>query len=104
MAKIPKNLSDKDMFQGHTEKVTFESAWLEDEQPAAKPVKPVKPAASGYASEFFTPELQEKVGKALVEVKLELFKAGVVDFDIKVARQGQQVILSAVPKKQKPAK
>ena len=50
---------------------------------------------------FFTPmpELQEKVGKALLELKVELYKDGIVDFDVKVMRQGKEIILTAAPKK-----
>lgn len=103
MAKltIKKNLSDADMFVGHKEVITFENSPVEEEA-----VKPVRPAAKNqqpdFHSSFFTPELQEKVGKGLLEIKMQLFKEGIVDFDIKVNREGTKLILSAVPAK--PAK
>lgn len=105
MAKfqIKKNLSDSDMMAGFKQKVTFENTFQEEE-----PVKPAKPAAKNqsqdFHSSFFTPEIQEKVGRALLDVKMELFKQGVVDFDIKVAREGTKVILTAVPAKAKQPK
>lgn len=99
MAKIPKNLSDKDMMGSFKDTLTFETEVIQ-EAAAPKPVKK-KTEKTNYASEFFTPELQEKVGKALLELKLELYKTGVVDFDIKVQRDGQSVLLKAVPKKEK---
>lgn len=101
MAKIPKNLSDKSMIGKYAEQITFENdIFAEDE----KPVKTAKKVEVPYVSEFFTPQLQEKVGKALLDLKVELYKQGIVDFDIKVARQDKQVILTAVPGKVKNAK
>ena len=106
MAKIPKNLSDKSMMGSYTEQITFENDIFAEEKVTIKPVKSEKKASPAYVSEFFTPELQEKVGKALLELKVELYKQGIVDFDIKVARLDKQVVLTAVPNKaqQKNAK
>jgi len=106
MAKIPKNLSDKSMIGTYTEQITFENDIFTEEIVTTRPVKSEKKVSVAYVSEFFTPEIQEKVGKALLEVKVELYKQGIVDFDIKVARQDKQVVLTVVPKKvqQKNAK
>jgi len=101
MAKIPKNLSDKSMLGNFAEQITFENDIFQEEIAAPKAVKPIKKESIGYVSEFFTPELQEKVGKALLELKVELYKDGIVDFDVKVARQGKQIILTAAPKGEK---
>jgi hypothetical protein len=98
VAKIPKNLSDRDMVGAFTENLTFENDVLQDEK--KKTVK-MKQEAKSYSSEFFTPDLQEKVGKALLELKVQLYKEGIVDFDIKVSRDAQTVSLRAVPKKAK---
>lgn len=103
MAKIPKNLSDKSMFGDYQEQITFENDIFADEIAGSKIVKPVKKEKVDYVSEFFTTELQEKVGKLLLEIKVELYKEGIVDFDVKVARQGKQVVLTAVPGKKKHA-
>ncbi|TCL38270.1 hypothetical protein EV210_104253 [Anaerospora hongkongensis] len=102
MAKITikKNLSDSDMFVGHKEVITFENNPVEEE--AVKPVKAAAKKQPDFHSSFFTPDLQEKVGKALLEIKMQLFKEGIVDFDLKVNREGTKVVLSAVPAK--PAK
>lgn len=87
------------MFGNYKEEITFENDIFTEEVAAPKPVKPEKKGKGGYVSEFFTPELQEKVGKLLLELKVELYKEGIVDFDIKVARQDKQIILTAVPSK-----
>jgi len=97
MAKIPKNLSDKSMVGNYKEQITFENDIFAEE--VVKPQVVAKKEKVGYVSEFFTPDLQEKVGKALLELKVELYKDGIVDFKIKVARQGQQIILTAAPSK-----
>ncbi len=109
MAKIPKNLSDKAMVVGFKEEKNFEHMFLaaEEEEPFVKP-KP-KPKGTNKEKEdlstaFLTKELQEKIGKALLELKLELYKDGMIDYDIKVAREGKQIVLSAVPIKKKASK
>jgi len=99
MAKIPKNRSDSEMMAGYKEKTTFENAVFSESELQAKPIK--KEAKADFASSFLTPELQEKVGKALLELKVDLFKEGIVDYNIKVSRDGKQVILTAVPAKPK---
>lgn len=100
MAKIQKNLSDSDMFKGWHEQPTFETEI--DEEPVRLSVKSAKKdSAADINSAYFTPELQESVGKALLELKLNLYKQGIVDYQIKVSCQGNQVLLTAVPAKDK---
>lgn len=100
MSKIKKNLSDSEMFKGWHEQPTFETE-INDEpvRPAVKAVK--KEPAEDINSAYFTPELKEAVGKALLELKLNLYKEGTVDYQIKVSCQGNQVLLTAVPSKVK---
>ncbi|CQR72866.1 hypothetical protein SOV_02490 [Sporomusa ovata DSM 2662] len=100
MAKIQKNLSDSDMFKGWHEQPTFETEI--DDEPVRLSVKPAKKdSAADINSAYFTPELQESVGKALLELKLNLYKQGIVDYQIKVSCQDNQVMLTAVPAKVK---
>ena len=96
---IRKNLSDADMFVGHKETITFENT--PGEEQATQPVKTsaAKKQQPDFHSSFFTPELQDKVGKALLDVKMHLFKEGIVDYELKVSREGTKVILTAVPAK-----
>lgn len=104
MVKIPKNLSDKSMFGDYQEEITFENDIFSEETAAPRPVKAAKKEKVPYVSEFFSNELQEKVGKLLLEVKLELYKEGIVDFDIKAERKGKEIVLIPVPRKKKYAK
>lgn len=96
MAKIPKNRQDGEMFANVKEKFSFEneSDGLA-EQPVTKPAKK-EPAKPGYA-EFITPELQEDLGKALLALKVNLYKQGIVDYKIKLATEAGQIVLKAVP-------
>lgn len=92
MVKIPKNLSDSDML------AKWEKNFKKEESETLAP-----PAAKlGYQSEFLTPELTQAVGKALLDLKLKLYKEGIVDYNIKVKQDGNQVIMTAVPRKIKP--
>ncbi len=98
MAKIPKNLSDADMLAHYKETIHFEND-VQTESKTPKTVKPAKNGQRGFECSFLTPELQQAVGKALLALKLKLYKEGVVDYDIKVKQEGNQVLLTAVPQK-----
>lgn len=95
--KIRRNLSDVEMFQGYKEVATFENTPAEEE-PAAPVKRRTEPAAKAedINTAFLTPQLQEQIGKALLELKLQLYKEGVVDYQIKVSRAGRQISLTAV--------
>lgn len=101
MAKIPKNLTDKKMFDGVKEEQTFETMFFEDEVEKKPKSKTKAQEKEDIATAFLTKELQEKIGKFLLELKLDLYKEGLVDYNIKVVRDGKQIILSPVPIKKK---
>jgi hypothetical protein len=101
MAKIPKNRQDSEMLGGWQEQASFEHVSDgEASPPVVKSTKnePTKPA---YAA-FLTPELQEDLGKALLTLKLNLYKEGIVDYAIKISCEQSQVVLKAVPLNKKP--
>ncbi|MBP2654469.1 MAG: hypothetical protein H6Q73_2038 [Firmicutes bacterium] len=101
MAKIPKNRQDSEMIGSWQEQTNFEH--VSDgyaSQPVVKPPKN-ETAKSSYAT-FFTPELQEDLGKALLTLKLNLYKEGIVDYAIKVSCETNQVVLKAVPLNKQP--
>lgn len=103
MAKIKKNLSDTDMLAGWKETISFESdVYKEEADRAQTPVeKKDKSDGKSFLSSFLTPELEEKIGKALLDLKLELYKKGTVDFTLKVSHDSERVIIQAVPVKEK---
>lgn len=98
MAKIPKNRQDSEMFGKMAEEASFEHE--SDGQPVAKPVKSETKKAA-YA-DFLPPQLQEDLGKALLALKVKLYKDGIVDYGIKVACEADRIVLKAVPAKTKP--
>ncbi len=95
--KIPKGRSDKDMFAGFKEELSFENQILEDEAKPKRSKAATKPADEG----FLSPALKEKLERALLEQKLQLYKQGLVDYEIKVSCQSGQITLTAVAKPQK---
>lgn len=101
MAKIKKNLTDAEMMKGWQQQPSFETDFTDE------PVQPItrraqqKDSADDINSAYLTPELKEAVGRALLELKLNMYKDGIVDYQIKVACQGNQVLMTAVPPKVK---
>ena len=104
MMKIPRNRADAEMFTGWKESPSFENRSEEDSAADARPPAKKIPAKAGQTegpAAFVTPELQEAIGRALLELKLQLYKEGLVDYTLKVSREGRQVILSPAPVKTK---
>lgn len=101
MSKIPKGLTDKDMFQNYVEEETLEDTFIKAEKIANKKrreragIEP--PAELGRAG--FTPVLAEELGKALLQLKMELFREGVTNYSFKIKRDGENIVL--VPKYKK---
>jgi hypothetical protein len=94
MAKIPKDLADKDMFQGYKEKASFESMFLAaEEEPQSVTKVQKKSAVENLQLAYLTPALQEKIGKMLLDLKMDLYKEGIVDYEIKAKREGRNIIL-----------
>lgn len=92
---IKRGLSDQEMLGKWKETPTFEH---DMEEAAPKQPQPAKKES------FFTQELQDKVSKSLLEIKLGLFQQGILDYEIKVSREENKVILTAVPKPAKQTK
>ena len=101
MSKIPKGLTDKDMMQNYVEEVSLEDKFIEAENIADKKrrvqagIEP--PAKLGQAG--FTPQLTEELGKALLQLKMELYREGIKNFSYKIKRDGENIILMPKYKK-----
>ena len=84
--KIPKNRSIEDMFKGVQEEDTFETMGWEDDDasPRRQPVRKSdkKQTAGDFRRQFFTDDLQEKVGSILLYIKMAYFKDGVGDLSL----------------------
>ena len=99
MSKIPKNLSDKDMFKDYKEEQTLESFFLEAEDKAEKKAKAAPKKAADINIAYLTPDVIDKLGKMLLELKLDLYKEGIVDYTMKIERDGNKIVLSPSAKK-----
>ena len=103
MPKIPKNLSDKDMFQDYVEEETLEDKFIAAEKAADKKRREqakVEPPAE-LARAGFTPELTDKLGRALLELRMALATEGIRDYSFKIRREGRSILLTAVDKGKK---
>ena len=97
MGKIQKNRNDAEMFVNWHEDSSFENAADGVNEPSSIQL-PSKAEDKGLQS-FFTTELQEAIGKALLTLKVNLYKLGIVDFKLQTAVKDHQIILTAVPQK-----
>lgn len=105
--KIPKNRSLEDMFKGVKEDITFETADWDDEPQSARraAAKPSKTqSASDFRKQFFTDDLQEKVGSILLDIKMAYYKDGVGDISLQVVKEGRNVVIKTAPKTSKKSR
>lgn len=98
MTKIPKNLSDKDMFKGWQEELTVEETMLK----AAEPKRPARLQArqtnapekrEGAYQTYLSQDAIDTMEKLLLKIKLDLYKQGISDYQISVRRDGNKIIL-----------
>ena len=103
MGKIPKNLSDKDMFKGWQEEPTLEEAMHSATE--------TKSEASRFGSKrestksvtrpdmrqtYLSQDVIDTMEKLLLEIKLDLFKQGIPDYRVHVRREGNTILLEHV--------
>ena len=102
MGKIPKNLSDKDMFKGWQEEPTIEETMLQAAEPkkAARP-QPKRATApekrEGAYQTYLSQDALDTMEKLLLEIKLDLYKQGISDYRVNVRREGNKILLEHVP-------
>lgn len=96
MAKIPKNLSDKDMFKDYHEEPTIEHIFLHkaNEQEKHESINRNKNSKCTYLTE----EILGALEKMLLELKLELYREGMIDYRMTVHRDGKNIVLTPVAK------
>ena len=93
MAKIPKNLSDKDMFQYYIVDESLESVFLSAEAAADRKRRAARRPAEDLSIAYLTPDIIEKLGKLLLELKMDLYKDGIKDYKIRVKREKSRIVL-----------
>ena len=100
MGKIPRNLSDKDMFKGWQEEPTLEETMLKAAEPKQAPRSQARRAPEKREGDYQTYLSQDAVDtleKLLLEIKLDLFKQGISDYRVNVRREGKNILLEHVP-------
>lgn len=93
--KIPKNLSDKDMFKGYVEETTVESQFMaaEAEEDKKHRAKSLGLKAKNTSLAGLNDEVIDLLDKELLKLKLELFNSGVKDYTMRVKREGNNIIV-----------
>ena len=101
MAKIKKNLSDSDMLGNSKEEITFEHVDRnsDDEQSVAKQSKG---QSKGLDEGYMSRQAADHLNKALLEFKVSMFQKGILDYDFKISREENRIILAGVAKSKKP--
>lgn len=107
MPKIPKNLTDKDMVKNYVEEQTIEEQLLSAAKKAEKlelasklEAPPAHLTRAGLTNDVgFTAEFAAQLSKNLMALKMELANEGVKSFNLKVKRDGEQLIISVTNKK-----
>lgn len=103
--KIPKNRSIEDMFKGVKEELTFETAdWDDEEAVERRPVGKKKSSGQtedDFRKQFFTEDLQKKVGTILLGIKMEYYKDGIGDIGLEVVKDGRNIVIKTHPKTSK---
>lgn len=100
MGKIPKGLSDKAMLQGYEEEATLEDCFLAHEvREEEKRRRALREKEDDLSRAALTSELLEKLGKELLQLKLDLFARGVKNYRIDIKRTGTTIVLAPVETK-----
>ena len=102
MSKIIKNRSDSEMFLNYKEELTFEHT---DREPSPADSLPrIKKADTAKDEKYLPKELESQIEKLLLELKLNLYKEGIVDYKLKASLDKDKIIISAIPLADKPTK
>jgi len=98
MVKIRKNLSDREMFGSMEEELTFENM-VNEEEGRSKLQKPAPKKEKVLDEGYLSRQAADHLNKALLEFKVSMFQKGVLDYDFKISREEDRIVLTAVPQK-----
>ena len=95
MGKIPKGLSDKAMIEGFEEEATLEDCFLAHEaHEEEKRRRAVREKEADLSRAALTPDLLDRLGKELLQLKLDLFAEGIKNYRIDIKREGTTIMLA----------
>jgi len=97
-AKIPRDLSDKDMFRDYVEEETVEEKFAAAEKKAEKQrrEKEESEPPANLAKAGLTADIMDRLGKELLQLKMELFREDIKDYTMQIKREGRKIILTPV--------
>ena len=101
MSKIPKNLSDKDMFKDYKEEKKEKSLFDIAREFDKNNTTAGKKNNNNIKDSYIDAKLAVDLEKELLKLKLDLYKEGIVDYQIKVKREDNKIILVPMIKKHK---
>ena len=81
------------MFQNYKEEETLESVFLSAEAAADRKRRAARCPAEDLSIAYLTPDIIEKLGKLLLELKMDLYKDGIKDYKIRVKREKSRIVL-----------
>lgn len=96
--KIPRGLTDKEMFRDYVEEETPEIAFAAAEKRKEKRLREkdgIEPPAD-LARAGLTADIMDRLGRELLQLKMELFREGVKDYVMQIQREGERIILTPV--------
>lgn len=101
MSKIPKGLTDKDMLANFVETETLEDKFIAAEkiENARKKANAAIEPPVQLAKAGFTPALADELGRAILNLKMELKLRGADSITFKIKREGENIVI--VPKYKK---
>lgn len=101
--KIPRGLTDKDMFQGYVEEESLEDVFVAAEKAEDKKRREragIEPPAD-LARAGLDADIMDRLGKELLQLKMELFREDIKDYTIQIKREGKKIVLTPLERKRK---
>ena len=95
--KIPRGLTDKDMFKDYVEEETVEESFLRQE--AKREQERAEKDRQNLVAAGFPPGLTKALSEELLKLKLDLFAEGVNDYTLTVKRDGKNIVITPTEKK-----
>lgn len=98
--RIPKNLTDADMYLQAQEKTTFETdVYTETDRQSARVKTTSKVSTSDFHRGFLSEKVAERIGELMLQIKMEYYREEIVDFSVEVRKEGRNIVLVTAPKK-----
>lgn len=96
--KIPRGLTDKDMFRDYVEEESLEQKLVaaEKKEERRRKEKEEKEPPADLVRAGFTPDIVDRLGKELLQLKMELFREDIKKYTIQIKREGKKIVLTPV--------